>query len=772
MTKLRLLAGACAALLATVASARAVPADDDRTLSPYFVVSGAEPGVDALPLKSTRVDASVSGVIAEVTVRQRYRNDGSTPLEARYVFPASTRAAVAGLRLRVGERVVDAEIREKRQARAEFVQAKREGRRAALLEQHRPNVFQMAVANVMPGEEIAVELRYSELIVPTDGVYRFVYPTVVGPRYVSAPAPESSPAGGEAPAREPPPQPSPASGGGSTAKGEEGSAATGGGAIAAASGESFPSAGAFPPPLAGEVQGGGQHGIAHPFLRKGRPAPHTFELHARIAAPLPVRTLSSPTHAVAVEGVGSDNATFSLAPDSTHADRDVVVEYRLAGAAIDAGILLQPGRDENFFLALVQPPARVDATDILPREYVFIVDVSGSMRGFPLDTAKRLLRSLIGSLRPTDTFNVIPFAGGLSQLAPQSVPASAANIATALRFIDGQTGGGGTELLPALRFALAMPADETRARTFIVVTDGYVTIEKEAFDLVRESLGRANLFAFGIGSSVNRHLIEGLARAGQGEPFVVLDGAQADAQAARLRRMIEAPVLTRVRVSFDGFDAYDVDPPHVPDLFAHRPLVLVGKYRGKPSGSITIEGFSGGGAWRRTLEVLSPPPQPSPAGGGGSEVTSAEASAASGGGSEATNAEAFTASGGGSEAASGGSATALRALWARSRVQTLTDSQRLRADDTTRAAILRLGLAYGLLTDYTSFIAVDKVIVNPGGQGGEVDHASPLPAGVEETALAKVPSTPEPEFYALAALAAALTWWSRRRRRVGQVRHG
>jgi Ca-activated chloride channel family protein len=466
--------------------------------------------------------------------------------------------------------------------------------------------------------------------------------------------------------------------------------------------------------------------------------------------------LSSPTHPIAVEGVGSDNATFTLAPDSTHADRDVVVEYRLAGAAIDAGILLQPGKGENFFLALVQPPARVHATDILPREYVFIVDVSGSMRGFPLDTAKKLLRGLIGSLRPTDTFNVIPFAGGLSQLAPQSVAANGANIATALRFIDGQTGGGGTELLPALRYALAMPADETRARTFVVVTDGYVAIEKEAFDLVRGSLGRANLFAFGIGSSVNRHLIEGLARAGRGEPFFVLDGAHADAEAARLRRMIEAPVLTRVRVSFDGFDAYDVDPPQVPDLFAQRPLVVVGKYRGAPTGSITIEGFSGGGAWRRTLEVSSqPPPRPSPASGGGSEAT--------------------TASGGESTATSGGAgaeATSLRTLWARSRVQTLADSQRLRADDETRAEILRLGLAYALLTDYTSFIAVDKVIVNPGGQGADVDHPSPLPARVEETALAKVPSTPEPEFYALAALAAALTWWSRRRRRTTQVRHG
>jgi Ca-activated chloride channel family protein len=664
----RWLAAACAALLLPLAPARsAQPADDDRTVSPYFAVTGASPGVDALPLKSTRVEATVTGVIADVTVRQRYRNEGATPLEARYVFPASTRAAVSGLRLRVGERVVDAEIREKQRARAEFQQARREGKSAALLEQHRTNVFQMAIANVMPGDEIAVELRYSEIIVPTDGTYRFVYPTVVGPRYVS-------------------PR-------------EEGAAMAENAAAA----------------------------IAHPILRKGEPAPHSFELDLRLAAPLPIHAIQSPSHPIKVDGVGADRASVQLAPERAHADRDVVVEYRLTGSTIDAGLLLQPGRDENFFMALVEPPARVAGADIVPRDYVFVVDVSGSMHGFPLSTAKKLLRNLIGGLRPTDTFNVIPFAGGVSMLAPTSIAANGENIARAVRFIDGQTGGGGTELLPALRHALAMPTDEARARTFVVVTDGYVAVEKQAFDLVRANLDRANLFAFGIGSSVNRMLIEGLARAGRGEPFFVLGPDQADAEAQRLRTMIEAPVLTRVRVSFAGFDAYDIDPPQVPDLFAQRPLVVIGKYRGAPTGSIVIEGSAAGGAWRQSIHV-------------------AQARSASSTGN-----------------------TALRTLWARGRIATLADNQRLQPDDPTRAEILRLGLAYSLLTDYTSFIAIDKVVRNPGGHGVDVDHPQPLPAGVEETAVAAVPSTPEPEFYALAIVAGFAAWWAQRRRRARLV---
>ncbi len=651
-----------AALLLPLSSAASRPLNGgaDKTLAPYFAVRGAEPGIDPLPLKSTQVDAKVSGVIADVRVRQIYRNEGNTPLDASYLFPASARAAVHALRLRVNERVVDAEIREKKQARREFDEARREGKSASLLEQHRPNVFQMAIANVMPGDEITVDLRYTEIIVPDEGTYRFVFPTVVGPRY-------NSPGDG--------------------------------------SGQNGEPAGT----------------IDHPFLRKGESAPHTFALELVLVAPMPVRHVTSPSHRVTIDGVGTTRAAVRLPADRAHTNRDVVIEYRLAGASTTAGVLLHQGEDENFFLAMVEPPARVAPTEIVPRDYVFIVDVSGSMRGFPLATAKSLLRQLVAGLRPSDTFNVIPFAGGHSLVAPQSLPATKDNVALALRFIDGQTGAGGTELLPALKTALAMPSDLGRARSFVVVTDGYVSIEKEAFDLVRANLGTANVFAFGIGSSVNRFLIEGLARAGKGEPIFVLNAQQADEAAVRFRAYIEQPLLTRIRVTFEDFDAYDLDNPQLPDLFAQRPLVLIGKYRGEARGSIELEGRGAEGLLRLSLPI---------------ETT--------------------------------GSATqdtrALRHLWARSRIAQLGDYQKLGNDEATRRVITELGLRYGLLTDYTSFIAIDKIVRNTDGAAAAVDHPQPLPEGVEESALAVVPSTPEPEFAALAVLTGALAWWLRRRR--------
>ena len=179
------------------------------------------------------------------------------------------------------------------------------------------------------------------------------------------------------------------------------------------------------------------------------------------------------------------------------------------------------GGGENFFLALVEPPKAIAAAQINPREYVFVVDISGSMHGYPLNTAKVLLRNLIGGLRPTDTFNVLLFSGSSRCSTPTPVPATRANIERAIATIDQQRGGGSTEIVPALKRIAALPKAGDVSRSVIVVTDGYVTVENEVFQLVRRNLGNSNVFAFGIGSSVNRHLIEGIARAGQGEPFIV-----------------------------------------------------------------------------------------------------------------------------------------------------------------------------------------------------------------------------------------------------------
>ncbi|HSH92252.1 MAG TPA: VIT and VWA domain-containing protein, partial [Ramlibacter sp.] len=510
-----------------------------KTESPYFFVKSDDPTVDQLPLKSTKVDVRISGVIADVTVVQHYKNEGQRAIEARYVFPGSTRAAVYGLNVRLADRLVVAKIREKQQARIEYDSAKKQGKTAALLEQHLPNVFQMNVANIMPGDDVKVELRYTELLPPQAGNYQFVFPTVVGPRYNS---PESSQA---------------------TAK-----------------------------------------WVAKPYLPAGQAGGTAFDINVAIASPIGLKEIRSSSHGIEVTQQGNERAAVSLHKGNGAAnDRDFILDYRLAGDRIESGVMLFRGGDENFFLAMVEPPKQVTAATISPREYIFVVDISGSMHGFPLETSKVLLRELIGGLKPSDTFNVLLFSGSNRFLAPHSVPATRANVEQAISTIERMGGGGSTELIPALKRVYAEPKHEDVSRTVVVVTDGYVTVEREAFQLVRKNLSQANVFAFGIGSSVNRHLMEGLARAGMGEPFIITQPSEAAAQAARFRKMIESPVLTSVKARFEGLDVYDVEPTQLPDVLGERPVVVFGKWRGEARGQVVIEGQSANGPYRNAVAV-------------------------------------------------------------------------------------------------------------------------------------------------------------------------
>jgi Ca-activated chloride channel homolog len=616
----------CLVVLAIAAPARAEPAATDKTLSPYFVVEGAKPGVEAMPLESTHAGVHIAGVIADVTVKQTYRNTGDATISARYVFPASTRAAVYGMKMTIGARTIEARIKEREAARKEFEDAKRAGKTASLLEQDRPNVFTMSVGNILPGDRIEVELRYTELLVPTDGVYELVYPTVVGPRYASAKA---------------------------------------------------------------DAHAAANQFIAASYQRAGAAPGHALGIDVALDAGMPIQTIESPSHAIHSELAASRaSARVALPASPEHGNRDFVLRYQLGGSDLASGLLLYPGAKESFFLMMVQPPRRPASELIPPREYVFIVDVSGSMIGFPLDVTKKLMRDLLGRLRSTDRFDVLLFSGGSELYAERSVPATANEIDGAIRFLERQHGGGGTELLPALERAMKLPrpADHV-SRTFVVVTDGYIGEETAMFDHVRDHLDQANVFAFGIGSSVNRHLIDGIAKAGQGEAFVVLDQREAAPAAARFAAYLQNPVLTGVKLAFEGLDAYDVEPRVLPDVFAERPVIVFGKYRGAPRGKLTLTGVSGRGRFVSTIEAATVAPS-------------------------ASNA-------------------ALSYLWARSRISRLADFGQ---PDANRQAIVELGLSYNLLTQFTSFVAVQQIVRTTGG-AVDVDQPLPLPAGVSENAV-------------------------------------
>jgi Ca-activated chloride channel family protein len=621
---------ALSTLLAAPALARPAaswPGEPTQVESPYLFVEGGDPGVDLIPLQETRADVKIAGTIAHVRVTQVYENAGRRPIEAIYVFPGSTRSAVFGMRMTIGGRTIVAQIDEKAAARQTYEAAKAQGKAASLLEQQRPNVFQMNVANVMPGDVVRVELDYVELVTATDGVYELVYPTVVGPRY---------------------------------------------------------------PGSGGQPSSSGEAWAANPHVGAGAPVPFKWGARVELRGGMPIQAVQSTSHRIAPRYASPSEVTVEV-DETTGGNKDFVFRYKLAGDKLETGVLLFPGADESFFLMMAQPPARVAANAIPPREYIFVVDVSGSMHGHPLDTTKALMRSLFARLRPIDHFNVMTFSGGSNVLAERSVPATAANLERAIQALERERGGGGTEIVPALRRALALPRAEGTSTSIVVVTDGYVTVEPEVFDVISGGLGTANLFALGIGSSVNRYLIEGMAHAGMGEPFVVLKPAQAQETADALLKLIETPVLTDVKVEFDGFAAYDVEPVKQPDVLAERPLVVFGKYRGAPGGRITISGRSGVG---RHFDAL--------------PVSAANASEGN---------------------------AALRYLWARHRIQRVQDFARIAQRPEARAQVTQLGLRYGLLTDYTSFVAVDDAVRNTSGASETVKQPLPMPEGVSHHAL-------------------------------------
>lgn len=649
--------------IALIVAPRASRADGgDQSLSPYFFVEGATPGIEALPLQRTSADVHITGVIADVVVKQTYRNDGDRTISARYVFPASTRAAVYGMQMRIGDRLIVAKIKEREEARKEYEEAKAAGKTASLLEQDRPNVFTMNVANILPKDVIDVELKYTELLVPTDGMYELVYPTVVGPRYTSETA-------------------------------DKGVATN--------------------------------QFVKTPYLAAGESPAHVFDIKVSIAAGMKIHGIESPSHSIAKHlDAAATNATIALAPGQA-GNKDFVLRYRLAGDDIGSGLLLFPGtkrsgagEPENFFLMMVQPPRRPAQELIPPREYVFIIDVSGSMHGFPLDTTKALMRDLIGRLRKTDRFNVMLFSGGSALFADTSVDATKDNVDNAVAFIGRETGGGGTELLPALKRAMKLPRAGTDiSRSFVVVTDGYIGEESATFDHIRKNLGEANVFSFGIGSSVNRHLTDGIAKAGQGEPFVILDQKMAPEAAKKFREYVENPVLTQVKVQFAGFSTYDVQPQVLPDVFANRPVIVFGKYKGTPAGKVTLTGVSGRGRFVSTIDA--------------------------------------------SAIAADPKNSALSYLWARAKVSELSDFSQ---GDENKAEVVKLGLQYNLLTKYTSFIAVQQLVRTTGGST-DVDQPQPMPEGVSNLALG-MEVGPEPGLTVLLVLVGlGLIVWTRRSRR-------
>lgn len=590
--------------------------------SPYLLVNTKEA---IIPLKSSKTKVDISGTIAHVQVTQVYQNKGDKAIEAKYVFPLSTQAAVHKMQMTIGERVVNAKIFEKQKAQIVYQTALNEGKRAAKLDQSRPNVFQMNVGNIMPGDEIAIDIYYTEMLVPVNKSYQFVAPAVVGPRFT-----------GESNRSE----------------------------------ESFNTT----------------------YTSKGMASTFNYDIKVTLNSSIMIKSINSNSHQINVTYPNTKTANVFLSKSNENAgNRDFILDYSLRGESIQSGVLLYEHGDENFFAFQMEPTNKVKFKDIPSREYLFIVDVSGSMNGYPLEVSKELMRNLLLNLRETDTFNVQLFASSSTIFSEQPLEVTEENIEKAIRFLSEGQGGGGTRLLNALKKAYKLPRKNiSSARSMVVITDGYISVEKEAFELIKSNLGQANVFTFGIGNSVNRYLIEGMAKISNSESFIATSKKEASEVAKAFKNYIATPLLTQIKIKAKGLDVYDVAPSSIPDVFAARPILVYGKYKGKPEGRITVTGYQGGKRFKQKFEV-----------------TKANVSAKN---------------------------KALRYLWARKKIEALDDYNKLFRDD-VKQQVIDLGLKYNLATNYTSFVAVDESIVNKRGIVKTVKQPLPMPKNVNNSAV-------------------------------------
>lgn len=582
-----------------------------------------------LPLRHTDVNGEIVGVVSTVHVQQKFVNPSSEPIEAVYVFPLPHHAAVYAMTTRIGDRVLQAKVEERERARSIYEHAKRTGRTASLLDQERPNLFTQSIANIRPGDEIDVSIHYVEELMPRDGHYQFVFPMVVGPRYVS--------------------------------------------------------------------QATGESGLGGPYVSRDDRPGHDISVSLRIDPGAELADLRAHTHDVKVHRESAQVATLQLADHDRVPNRDFVVSYAVGGPKPRATIMVNRDEHGAHFLLSLYPRLQMTENDSAPREYVFVVDTSGSMHGVPLQRAQMVLRRALTALRSNDRFQIIRFDTHAEPFAPQPLPPTRFSIDEALHFLDGLQAGGGTEFLPALDLAFRAKSDPSRARIVVFLTDGYIGYEGQVLAHIRKHAGRSSVFSVGIGASVNRYLIDGMARIGHGEPFVVLNRDNPEVVMERLLTTISRPALTHIQVDWGGLHVCDVTPAAPPDVFADRPLTLSGRICHAGNAEVTVRGLVAGKPYVEKLAVTLPD-QPA-------------------------------------------SGPALSYLWARRMLTELDDIYDTESSGGQSREVKRhitdIALAYNLMSRFTSFVAVDQQVRSaPGRTPRPAPVATSLPDGVSHHAVA------------------------------------
>jgi Ca-activated chloride channel homolog len=595
----------------------------------FPIITLADALESALPLEHTNVKVEITGPLAVVEVEQRFGNPLKEPAELDYLFPLPQEAAITGFELRIGDRTITGDLQEQKAAQAAYEEARGQGRQAGLFEQRRPNLFAVRLANVRPGETIRAVARYQQRMKFEDaagyGGYEFVYPMGLVPKYDSP---------------------------------------------------------------THRHEGEGVHApVAHAGEKIG-----PVEIAVSVDAGVSVGEPASPSHAL--EGTREDERRLQIRLKGDNIpDRDFVLRLPVVGQQPQAaGWVAGEAGKEMFLATLVPPVEEEEEAHPQPREFIFVLDRSGSMTGVPIAQARNALRACLRTLNPQDTFRILLFDNQLEWFQKEpgpenlALPMTQSVVDQADAYLGKVEGRGGTEIIAALEAVLALPADATRTRYVVFLTDGAVSAEARALEQIRGKIGAARLFTFGIGSSVNRALLSRMAELGRGRSsFLQLD-EDIEGAIIRFQDSVSFPVITDLVLEWQDGKAWDVYPARLPDLYYGQPLEICGRLaRSGGSTRLILRGKRAG----KPVEIPLALPAPT------------------------ENA-------------------AIGRVWARARIDDLLEQAAMEPakESNLRNEIIGLALEYNLVTQYTSFVAIDQDTVVSGGQPRVIHVAQPLPHGV------------------------------------------
>jgi Ca-activated chloride channel family protein len=626
----------------------------------------ATPGqYDAAPQLETEVAIQVTGLIARTRVSQLFHNPGGDYVEGIYVFPLPEKAAVDHMEMRIGNRLIEGQIKEKEEARKTYEKAKSEGKKAALVEQLRPNLFTNAVAHIGPDEFVRITIEYQQTLAYENGEYRLRFPLTYTPRYEpqtgGAEAMPDAPKAMEAAALRPV---------------------------------------AFIPVCDGLV--------------------NPVDIAVSIDAGVALGRVEASYHDAIVEKQAGTRVIVALAKEQEEADRDFELVWTLSGgAAPQATLFTESVAGAEYALLMVVPPQPNAAEKALierfARESILIVDTSGSMAGVSMEQAKAAVLYALDTFTARDRFNIVEFNSITKPLFADALPATPENIQQAKTWVKALKAGGGTEMAPALRFALNGRETPGTLRQVIFMTDGGVSNEDELFKLIAQRLGTTRLFTVGIGSAPNSHFMTKSAQFGRGTFTYIGDVREVEEKMAKLFAKIEAPVLKDVAIRWTDGSPVDTFPARVPDLYLGEPIVVSTVLNRSASRTIIVSGVRGNQPWSVTLT-------PSP----------------------------------------DSQASGVGVLWARSKIATLMDELRTGTEEKDiRPAVLKIALEHHLVSAYTSLVAVDVTPTAPNGQPRVATVKAVLPHG-SAGALPQTDTAATLQFLlgflALAGAAGAAAW--------------